>query len=72
MNQTTIQLDEETKKQMAQLAEWWGLPTIRHLTPVISRAIEQSLMIESARRSLSDSEFLGFLAEVYRPIGGAP
>jgi len=68
MNQTTIQLDDETKRQMSQLADWWGLPTTRHLTPVISRSIEQMLLIESARRTLSDSDFVGFLAEIYRPI----
>lgn len=68
MNQTTIQLDDQTKRQMTQLATWWGLPEVRHLTPVISRAIEQMIAIESARRTLSDSDFVGFLAELYRPI----
>ena len=70
MNQTTIQLDDETKRQMAKLAERWGLPTVRHITQVISRAVEQAIMIESARQSLSDSDFVGFLAEIYKPIGG--
>lgn len=68
MNQTTIQLDDETKRQMSQLAAWWGLPDVRHMSPVISRAIDQMIVIESARRSLPDSEFVGFLAELYRPI----
>jgi predicted transcriptional regulator len=68
MNQISIQLDDETKRQMSQLAAWWGLPDVRHNTPVISRAVEQMLMIESARRNLSDSDFVGYLAEVYKPI----
>jgi predicted transcriptional regulator len=68
MIQTTIQLDDETRRQIQQLATWWGLPETRHLTPVISRAIDQVMIIESARRSLPDSEFVGFLAELYRPI----
>lgn len=67
MKQTTIQLDDETIRQMKKLSEWWGLPPIRHLTPVISRAVEQALLIESARRSLSDSDFVGFMATMYRP-----
>lgn len=68
MNQTTIQLDDETKRRMEQLAAWWGLPGQRHITAVIQQSVTQALMIESARRSLSDADFTGFLAELYRPI----
>lgn len=68
MIQISIQLDEETRRQMQQLAAWWGLPEIRHSTPVISRAVDLVMVIESARRCLPDSEFVGFLAELYRPI----
>ena len=68
MNQISIQLDDETRRQMQQLAVWWGLSEKYYNTPVISRAVEQMLTIESARRALSDSDFIGFLAELYRPI----
>ena len=68
MNHISIQLDEETKRHISQLAAWWGLPEQRHNTPVISRAIDLVVTIESARRSLPDGDFVGFLAELYRPI----
>ena len=68
MNQTTIQLDEITRDKIAALAGWWGLPPQRHMTPIIQHAIQQAHAIEAARRSLSDSDFVGFLAEMYRPI----
>lgn len=68
MNQTTIQIDDETRRRMEQLAAWWGLPEQRHITAVIQAAVSQMLAIESARRSLTDADFVGFLAELYRPI----
>lgn len=68
MNQVSIQLDDKTSEQMKRLAHWWGLPEQRHNTAVTSRSVEYAYMIESARRSLSDSDFVGFLAELYRPI----
>jgi hypothetical protein len=34
-------LDEETTRQMSELAELWGLPEVRHNTPVISRCVER-------------------------------
>lgn len=68
MKQTSIQLDTETKRQIAQLASWWGLSPERNITAVISRMAQTTYMIEAAKRSMSDSEFVGFLAEVYRPL----
>lgn len=68
MNQTTIQLDDETRRRMEQLAAWWGLPEQRHVTAVIQATVAQQVMVESARRTLSDADFVGFLAEFYRPI----
>ncbi|MBK8990170.1 MAG: hypothetical protein IPM39_29585, partial [Chloroflexi bacterium] len=41
MKQIGINLDEETIKQMRELAELWGLPEVRHNTPVISRCVER-------------------------------
>lgn len=66
MKQTTVRFNEESLRQIKQLAEWGGLPTN---TDVIRYAIAQAVTIEAARRSLSDSDFVGFLAELYRPIG---
>lgn len=70
MIQTTVQLDDSTRQKMGALAEWWGMPPQRHMTPIIQHAIQQAHAIEAARRSLSDSDFVGFMAELYRPIGG--
>jgi hypothetical protein len=53
---------------MEQLAAWWGLPSQRHVTAIIQLSVSQVLAIESARRSLTDSDFVGFLAEMYRPV----
>lgn len=68
MNQTTIQIDDETKRRMEQLAAWYGLPNQRHVTAILQTAVLQLHAIEAARRTLSDSDFVGFLAEIYRPI----
>ena len=64
-NQTTIRLSKETKRQIQQLGEQLDLPTV---TAVIRYAITQTVTIEAARRTLPDSDFVGFLAEVYRPL----
>lgn len=65
MKQTTVRFNEETLRQINQLAEWVNLPTN---TDVIRYAIAQAATVEVARRTLSDSEFVGFLAELYTPI----
>lgn len=41
MKQIGINLDDETIKQMQELAEKWGLPDVRHNTAVISRCVER-------------------------------
>lgn len=41
MRTLSISFDEETAKQMRELAELWGLPEVRHNTPVISRCVER-------------------------------
>jgi len=68
MIQTTIQIDNETKRRMEQLAAWYGLPDKRHVTAILQTAVSQLHTIEAARRTLSDSDFIGFLAEIYRPV----
>jgi hypothetical protein len=46
MKQISIQITDETARQMAQLAVRWGLPPERHNTPVIERAIATLFMLE--------------------------
>jgi len=46
MKQISIQITDETARQMAALAKKWGLPRTRHNTPVIERAIATVFMFE--------------------------
>lgn len=46
MKQISIQITDETARQMAALAKRWGLPQTRHNTPVIERAIATVFMFE--------------------------
>lgn len=41
MKQISIQVSDETARQIAGLAHLWGLPAERHNTPVIERCIER-------------------------------
>ena len=41
MRTISISFDEETTRQMRELAELWGLPEVRHNSPVISRCVER-------------------------------
>ena len=46
MKQISIQITDETSRQMAALAERWGLPAQRHNTPVLERAVATVYMFE--------------------------
>jgi len=46
MKQISIQITDETARQMSALAKKWGLPPTRHNTPVIERAIATVFMFE--------------------------
>jgi hypothetical protein len=46
MKQISIQITDETARQMAKLAKRWGLPPERHNTPVIERAIATMYVLE--------------------------
>ena len=46
MKQISIQITDETARQIARLAACWGLPPQRHNTPVIERAIATIFMLE--------------------------
>jgi len=46
MKQISIQITDETARQMARLAKRWGLPPERHNTPVIERAVATLFLLE--------------------------
>jgi hypothetical protein len=46
MKQISIQVTDETARQMQKLARRWGLPPARHNTPVIERAIATIYILE--------------------------
>lgn len=46
MKQISIQVTDETARQMEKLARRWGLPPTRHNTPVIERAIATIYILE--------------------------
>ena len=46
MKQISIQITDETARQIAQLAEHWGYPAQRHNTPVIERTVATIFMLE--------------------------
>jgi hypothetical protein len=41
MKQISIQITDETARQIAELASRWGLPPERHNTPVVERCVER-------------------------------
>lgn len=59
VKQISVQITGETARQMADLAEHWGLPTQRHNTAVIERAVAMVHMLEIGyegyRRRLAES-----------------
>lgn len=46
MKQISIQITDETARQIAQLAQQWGYPPQRHNTAVIERAVNTLFMLE--------------------------
>lgn len=46
MKQISIQITNETARQIGDLAEQWGLPKQRHNTSVIERAVATIYMLE--------------------------
>jgi hypothetical protein len=46
MKQISIQITDETARQIARLAGYWGLPQERHNTAVIERAVATIFMLE--------------------------
>lgn len=53
MPQSSLQLDPVTRRLIADLAEWWGLPDARNTTAVIRRLVAEAHARESARRELA-------------------
>jgi glycine/serine hydroxymethyltransferase len=46
MKQISMQITDETARQMADLAVHWGLPRVRHNTAVVERAVALAFMLE--------------------------
>ena len=46
MKQISIQITDETARQIARLAACWGLPEVRHNTAVVERAVATVFMLE--------------------------
>jgi len=46
VKQISIQITDETARQIEKLAKRWGLPRERHNTPVIERAIATMYVLE--------------------------
>lgn len=46
MKQISIQIADETARQIAHLAKLWGYPVQRHNTAVIERAVNTLYMLE--------------------------
>lgn len=46
MKQISIQITDETARQIARLADCWGYPPQRHNTAVVERAINTVFMLE--------------------------
>jgi hypothetical protein len=46
MKQISIQITDETARQIEKLALYWGLPKVRHNTAVIERAVNTVYMFE--------------------------
>lgn len=46
MKQVSIQITDETARQMAALADRWGLAPQRHNTAVLERAVATMFMLE--------------------------
>lgn len=65
----SIQISEETARQIEFLATRWGEPAVRHNTPVITRCVERSFLAEVASIA-SGMRALGYsLEEIRRALG---
>ena len=54
MKQISIQITDITARQIAALAHEWGLPSQRHNTAVIERAIATIFMFEVGCKEYND------------------
>ncbi|MCP4369741.1 MAG: hypothetical protein GY797_16755 [Deltaproteobacteria bacterium] len=46
MKQTSVQLSNKCRQQIAELAKLWGYTEARHITPVIEQCVTQTYMLE--------------------------
>ncbi len=63
MRQISVQIADETARQIAWLAEYWGYAPQRHNTAVIERAINTLYMLEAGYQ-----EYRNRLQEMGVPI----
>lgn len=56
MKQISINMDDETIKQMRELADKWGLPETRHNTAVVSRCVERIWLQEIGSERQEDNQ----------------
>jgi predicted DNA-binding protein len=56
VKQSSIQLTDETRRQIEELAERWGLGGQRNTTEVITRSIERIWMLEIGYERYRDQE----------------
>jgi hypothetical protein len=54
--QSSIQLTEETRRQIDELAEHWGLGGQRNTTEVMTRCIERVWMLEIGYQQYKERE----------------
>jgi len=66
MKQFSYQVDDETLRMIAELAEWWGLPATRHNTQVIARCIERVYRTEVAMRESVKFDSKENVRDVYK------
>lgn len=50
--QTSVQINDDIKQKMADLAEAWGLPKQRHVTPIFVRLVTEAHAKLSAQKEL--------------------
>lgn len=56
MKHLSTRIDDETERQIRELAELWGLPEVRHNSQVIARCIERVWMVEFGHEQYRDTD----------------
>lgn len=56
MKQISMQIDDETQKQIKELALLWGLPDQKYNTQVVLRCVERVWMLENGYKKYTKDE----------------